>query len=420
MNTRHLLLGTAIMTVIAAPAAAQAAETVRVPINLPAGRLDKALLQVAQQTGVQLVFTDPAIARARSPRLSGRYTAHEALDALLAKSGYTWRYTGPNSVRVIARETSAVSAMRPIALIQETPAAAPPPAPAGDASTASAEQAVEGDQPAEPDIVVVGTQIQGSKVTAALPVTVVDQAQIGATGAVSGDELFRSIPQLGDVSFNSSYLPNSSNAARGDVGSVNLRNLGVGNTLVLLNGRRVVNHPTSRADDNLVPVLTYNTNAIPVFGLERLEVLRDGAAAIYGSDAVAGVVNTVLKSDFTGVEAEGQVGWAEGTNMIESNLHLLVGHNLGSRGNVTLFASYDHRTALNAWDQDYTASANKSPFFVGTPFEGNTQVDGRSTITPWGSFQVYRNVPVSIGGTRITNASGQFHIQPSTNGGCSA
>ncbi|MBL7372867.1 TonB-dependent receptor plug domain-containing protein, partial [Escherichia coli] len=91
-----------------------------------------------------------------------------------------------------------------------------------------------------PEIVVVGSQIRGSKVTAALPVTVVDEAQIGATGATSGDELFRSIPQLGDVSFNSSYLPNSSNSARGDVGSINLRNLGVGNTLVLLNGRRVV------------------------------------------------------------------------------------------------------------------------------------------------------------------------------------
>ena len=129
------------------------------------------------------------------------------------------------------------------------------------------------------EIVVVGSQIEGAKVTAALPVTVVDQAQLANVAATSGDDLFRSIPQMGDVSFNSSYLPNSSNSARGDVGSVNLRNLGVGNTLVLLNGRRVVAHPTSRADENLVPVLTYNTNAIPVNGLKRLEVLRDGAAA---------------------------------------------------------------------------------------------------------------------------------------------
>src|SRR5690606_21969197 len=104
---------------------------------------------------------------------------------------------------------------------------------AGAASAQATDDMVE-------EIAVVGSQIEGSKVTAALPVTVVDQAQLDNVAATSGDDLFRSIPQMGDVSFNSSYLPNSSNSARGDVGSVNLRNLGVGNTLVLLNGRRVV------------------------------------------------------------------------------------------------------------------------------------------------------------------------------------
>jgi outer membrane receptor protein involved in Fe transport len=288
-------------------------------------------------------------------------------------------------------------------------------------STDAAQAAVNGDEGARgQDVVVVGTQIRGSSTTAALPVTLIDQQQIIATGAVSGDELFRSIPQLGDVSFNSTYLPNSSNAARGDVGSVNLRNLGVGNTLVLLNGRRVVNHPTSRADDNLVPVLTYNTNAIPVFGLERLEILRDGAAAIYGSDAVAGVVNTVLRSNFEGVQIEGQVGFAENTNLQETNLNLLLGRDLGSRGNVTFYASYDHRLAQRASDEPYTASLDRRAFFEGTPFAGVVAADNRVLISPWGSFQTLGNVQVRQGTTPVTNASGQFHIQPVANGGCSA
>lgn len=289
---------------------------------------------------------------------------------------------------------------------------------AGTTATEQVEQAVDGD-PTSAEVLVVGSRIKGSSVTAALPVTVVDSAQIANTGALNGDELFRSIPQMGDVSFNSSYLPNSSNSARGDVGSVNLRNLGVGNTLVLLNGRRVVNHPTSRADDNLVPVLTANTNAIPVFGIERLEVLRDGAAAIYGSDAVAGVVNTVLQSRFDGVRAQGQVGWAEDTNMLETSLNLLAGKSLGGRGNISLFASYERRTMMRSVEQDYTASDDKRPLFVGTRFDGSTSLDGRSTITPWGSFQTYNNVVVRQGTTNITNASGQFHIQPTANGGCS-
>lgn len=271
------------------------------------------------------------------------------------------------------------------------------------------------------EIVVVGTQIKGSKITEALPVTVLGEEDIANTAAVSGDELFRSIPQMGDVSFNSSYLPNSSNSARGDVGSVNLRNLGVGNTLTLLNGRRVVWHPTSRADDNLVPVLTYNTNAIPVAGVQRLEILRDGAAAIYGSDAVAGVVNTVLRNDFDGGELTAQYGLAEDTGLTEFNLNGVLGHNFAEgRGNVTLFADYTDRTALKARDQDYTASANKLPLFVGTAFEGATSLDGRSTITPWGSFTTVGNTRVTRGTTAVTNTSGQFHVQPSSNTGCQA
>nr|AIW81377.1 TonB-dependent receptor [uncultured bacterium TB306_p] len=295
---------------------------------------------------------------------------------------------------------------------------APPEATAADAAP-QAEQAP--DESPDESIVVVGTRIKGSKITEALPVTVLGAEDIANTAAASGDELYRSIPQMGDVSFNSSYLPNSSNSARGDVGSVNLRNLGVGNTLTLLNGRRVVWHPTSRADDNLVPVLTYNSNAIPVAGIERLEVLRDGAAAIYGSDAVAGVVNTVLRRDFDGGELSVQYGMAEGTHLHEFNANAIVGHNFGDgRGNVTLFADYTDRSALKAHDQYYTESANKSALFQGTDFEGVATLDGRSTITPWGSFTTVGNRRVSIGTNSLTNASGQFHIQPGTNAGCQA
>lgn len=418
MTVRQLLLVTA-AAFVAVPAAAQSAGTTRHEINLTAGRLDTALLKVAQQTGVQLLFTDPMIARSSVPRLSGRYTVGDALDLLLSKTHFTYRYTGPNSVRVLPR-TETKPGMRPVTLFQERPPATPVGDQQGAAQTASVEQATTNTEAPAPDIVVVGSQIRGSKATAALPVTILDEAQIGATGATSGDELFRSVPQLGDVSFNSSYLPNSSNAARGDVGSVNLRNLGIGNTLVLLNGRRVVNHPTSRADDNLVPVLTVNTNALPVFGVERLEVLRDGAAAIYGSDAVAGVVNTVLKTNYNGVELEGQLGWGQGSRLFESNYHVLAGHNFGDRGNVTLFASYDKRDGVVASDFDYTRSADKRGLFVGTRFEGATSLDGRSTITPWGSFQTLNNVVVRQGATSITNASGQFHIQPTSYAGCAA
>ena len=269
------------------------------------------------------------------------------------------------------------------------------------------------------ELVVVGSQIEGSKVTEAVPVTVLGQDQIESVGATSGDDLFRSIPQMGDVSFNSAYLPNSSNSARGDVGSVNLRNLGVGNTLVLLNGRRVVAHPTSRADENLVPVLTYNTNAIPVSGLKRLEVLRDGGAALYGSDAVAGVVNTVLQDRFEGVSVEAQYGGAEGTGMHEAQLSTTMGRNFADgRGNISLFANYVKRSSLDAQDHDYTASSDKRPLFTGTRFDGSTTLDTRSTVTPWGYFQAQAGTTVRANGTALTSSAGFFHMQPATGAGC--
>ncbi|MAK82804.1 TonB-dependent siderophore receptor [Phenylobacterium sp.] len=279
---------------------------------------------------------------------------------------------------------------------------------AGGAFAQTAETTVD-------EIIVVGSQVQGSRITDAVPVTVLGQDELQAVAAASGDELFRSIPQMGDVSFNSSYLPNSSNSARGDVGSVNLRNLGVGNTLVLLNGRRVVTHPSSRANENLVPVLTYNTNAIPVNGLQRLEVLRDGAAALYGSDAVAGVVNTVLRTDYDGLTLDAQYGGAEGTGLRQTDLSALFGRNF-DRGNVTVFASYTDRTALDAQDQDYTASLDRRPLFAGTRFDGATSLDSRSTVTPWGYFQA--SAPVRRNGALVTSSAGFFHVQPTTFPGC--
>lgn len=291
---------------------------------------------------------------------------------------------------------------------------APPAAPAGE--TAPTDEAE-----AQPEIVVVGSRIEGARVTEALPVVVVGQDRLDAIGAVSGDELIRNIPQMGDVSFNPGNNAQTSNAARGDVGSVNLRSLGVGNTLVLLNGRRIVTHPASQglSDTGTVPVLSYNSNAIPTTGLERLEVLLDGAAALYGSDAVAGVVNTVLKDDYDGLRLQAQYGGAEGTHLTEFQGNILAGKSF-DRGNITVSFEYTDRTALRAEDQDFTASANLRPLFADDPaFAGSFTPDGRATRGAWPALQV----PVTggrprRGSTNLTTAAGSFTVRPTRLGGC--
>lgn len=330
--------------------------------------------------------------------------ATTAVTALLALAGNAMAQTAPQT--------------------QPQPAPAVSPTPLAPATEAIADEAQQqdDDQAANvEDVVVVGSQIRGASVTAALPVTVLGQEQIAATGAVNGDDLLRTIPQMGDVLFSAANNAQTSNAARGDVNSVNLRSLGVGNTLVLLNGRRIVAHPTSQgtSDTGTVPVLSYNSNAIPVTGLERLEVLLDGAAAIYGADAVAGVVNTVTQNDFDGLKFTTQYGGAENTHLRELSMSLFAGKDF-ERGNVSAFIDYTDRTALRAEDQQFTRSDNLRFLFENDPdFASSLTPDARNTRGPWANLAVV-NGPGVIrrGATALTTAAGAFHIQPTAIAGC--
>lgn len=296
----------------------------------------------------------------------------------------------------------------------------------------STEAAPQAGEPAAAEIVVIGSQIKGANTAGALPVSLVGEEQIEAVAAVSGADLYRSIPQLGGVTFNEQVLGGgNANAARGDVSTVSLRGLGQGNTLLLINGRRTVLHPTSQAItgvvDSGVPTFGYNANTIPVGNIERVEVLRDGAAALYGSDAVAGVVNNVLQSDYKGAKFDVQYGGAEGTNLREFAANGLVGFDFNEgRGNISIFGGYAQKSKLYLSDQDYTASVDRRGYVAGTSFANVAAWNGTSTSTPWGTFRVVRpggganflNQTLTSNGTAFTNSSGQFHIQPSANAGC--
>jgi iron complex outermembrane receptor protein len=325
---------------------------------------------------------------------------------------------GSKSMKIKSILLASALAAAPTALAAQTDAAAQPAPPA-----ATEEQEAEAAAAADADIVVVGTQIRGSRIGDALPVTVLDSRQIDATGALSGDELVRAIPQMGDVAFNPSNNPQTSNAARGDVNSINLRNLGTGNTLVLLNGRRLVQHPSSQAGDGNVPVLGFNSNSLPVAGIDRLEILRDGAAAIYGSDAVAGVVNTITRTDFEGGRFDLRYGFAEGTHREEWQATGLVGTNFAEdRGNITLYLDYTDRSAQLAEDQPYTATRDLRPFFANDPaFAGNATADDRATQSPWANLAVVGGpgtIRQSPGNRALTSAAGAFHTQSIANPGC--
>ena len=120
------------------------------------------------------------------------------------------------------------------------------------------------------EVVVVGSQIKGASITGALPVSVISAEEIDALGVDSGDDLLENIAENGMNMFNEAEnISGGVNSARGDIGAYNLRNMGTGNTLVLLNGRRLVNSPgyqTEYIGGDFVPAMTVNSNLIPVYG----------------------------------------------------------------------------------------------------------------------------------------------------------
>lgn len=254
-------------------------------------------------------------------------------------------------------------------------------------------------------IQVLGSNIKVNRDTGALPVTALTAEDIEETAAMTGDELIRSIPQMGEVSFGAATGNGGVNDARGDVSSINLRGVGTGNTLTLLNGRRLVTHPGTQSE-NFVPVSTVNANALPISGLRSLQILRDGAAAIYGSDAVAGVINYQLNDDYTGNKINFSYGNSTGTPLDEVTFNYLTGFDFNDgKSHLTASFSYYDRTGMMASERPYSASHDLRNY-PGLPeeFIGDTQLDNRTTATPWGDFS--------------SSTLGRFHLQPDTDSGC--
>lgn len=239
---------------------------------------------------------------------------------------------------------------------------------------------------------VLGSQIAGGGAQAALPVVAVDREQIDAIGATNGNELFRSLPQFGDVAVTEKGTTNAgrnSNVARGDVGSINLRGLGSKYTLLLLNGRRTVQHPISNSGDDT----TYNANAIPTFGLERVNLLLDGAASIYGSDAVAGVVDLVMPSNLTnGGGIQLNYGKVTDGHREDISLDGYFGSDFAEgRGNLSVLYGFSRRTSQLNSDAWFTATDGRRPLGDGTSVPDPNGTTGFSTRTPWGHFETYAN-----------------------------
>ena len=272
------------------------------------------------------------------------------------------------------------------------------------------------------EIIVTGTHIRGANIGGVLPVSVFNADDIDAFGVDSGDELLEMLPEQGQNFFNEAEnISGGVNSARGDIGAFNLRNLGTGNTLVLLNGRRLVNaasYQTEEVGGSFVPVNTVNSNTIPVYGIERVEVLKDGASAVYGADAVAGVVNHVLQSDYRGFRVRARYGWYDLLDREPANLDVAWGTDFnGGRSNLSVMGSWQSRGRVRADEDPRWAVGDLREFVVDSIWNGDTRLRNTSINSLYGQFDLVASASRS-GVRHLTDSAGEFEVFPAGDERC--
>lgn len=211
---------------------------------------------------------------------------------------------------------------------------------------ASSPSRTDGSEPAG-DIVVTGSRIKGTAPVGSTVLTV-NRDAIEATGATTTAELLAQLPQVNNLGISESSRTSTGGALNATYAQgINIHGIGQAATLILLDGRRVV--PQGIAGS------ISDTSIVPTIALERIEVVPDGASAIYGSDAVAGVANFVLRRHFSGVEASARYGFADDYN--ERQVGIIAGHDWGS-GHFTIAYGYTGHSALRSSDRSFSTSAD--------------------------------------------------------------
>jgi len=319
--------------------------------NIPAQSLTDALIAWSERSNYVVLIEDDLTAGIRSPDLIGAFTSFEALERLLAASGLTYKIRDEETLIVSpSLQTASMTA----------------PAAANNGAVARASQSVgplegggdpqqrrrrsDGERLSDDrdQIVVTGTRIRGAAPTA--PVRVVTSEEIARSGFGQIGDVVRSFPEVFSGGQNPGVIASTGSAGNQNVSNastVNLRGVGTDATLVLLNGRRLAGDTFFQAAD---------ISGIPLAAVERVEIVADGSSALYGSDAVAGVVNFILRKDFDGAEMTGRVSGATEGGAFEQTYSALGGV---SRSGWRVLANYEYakQEGLTAGQRDITSEA---------------------------------------------------------------
>jgi outer membrane receptor protein involved in Fe transport len=248
---------------------------------------------------------------------------------------------------------------------QDQAAAAPQAAPA-EATGAPAPR-----NKAEEEIVVTGSRVRRKDLTTPAPVTVINREQIVSSGIASIGDFLQQMPEQGGA-----LNTNVNNGGDGET-AISLRNLGAARTLVLVDGKRWVNGGSGAGS-------FVDLNSIPTSGIERVEVLKDGASAVYGSDAIAGVVNIITRHRMNGVEFSAYGGVSPHGDAQQYDLSV-TGGAASDKGSFLFSAGYFDQKEMFAGNRSWAASAltyNYDPAAVAQVVQGGSPTipNGRAAV----------------------------------------
>jgi iron complex outermembrane receptor protein len=249
-------------------------------------------------------------------------------------------------------------------------------------------------------VTVTGSRIPKKDYSSNSPIATITAQQIKDSGAVTVEQLLNTLPEVVPTAGRGSDNQSAFGGAGGNA-TVDLRGAGPNRVLVLMNGHRIA--PNDIAG-------TVDLNTIPAALVERVEVVTGGASSVYGSDAVSGVVNFIMKHDYQGADVDSQYFVTERGDGNEFTLTGVVGANApDNRGNVTLFAGYNQREGIKADARDFSA-------FTFT----NVKAGNRGKGSPaYGSFQGgFAAEPINNGGFTPPEYNGTSSTDPVGVGNC--
>lgn len=348
--------------------------------------LDGALAAFRQQSGLNLLYRTDTVQGISSRGFKGRGSPEQVLAALLEGTSASFRKVGKNSFSIVIRPRAALT------ISSRSPSAAP-------RLTAQSVDpaAAEGGEPAE-DIVVTGSRIARPRNDTPVPITVVGSADLANSAAVNLADLLQEFPAFGVG------LGNANTFRSGDAGAafVNLRGLGTNRSLTLVNGRRRVSGSSSSS--------AVDINTIPPSMIERVEIITGGASAVYGADAVSGVVNIITKRNTEGVELSARGGMSQHGGANNAALGFYGGtHFADGRGFINFGAAYTTSGRLRSRQRDfgqYRVATDANPANTGP----NDGIPNQITLVNLNDSYVTYDANMFVGGkTYVYGANG---LQP--------